>query len=337
MYWSIQPGGNVMSYKHITMEERACIKKMKSEGSSIRAIAKYLDRSPSTISREIKRNKGRNGVYHPVTAQRLYFERKDNCGRKISINYNIQKYINDKIYDNWSPEQIYFRSKLENHELNIPSFSTIYRWIHLGLIVKGDMKKLRRKGKFKRPQETRGRFNIGKTIKKRPKSVYKREEIGHWEADTVESGRIGHVRKSSYCLVTLVERKSRYTLSVVLPNRKEELVTPAIIDMMSQLPSYMVKTITCDRGKEFSGYEKIESSLNCDVYFADPYCSWQRGTNENTNGSLREYYPKGMDLSIVTTSDLDNKIKRINTRPRKCINFYTPKEILFEEEVLHLI
>lgn len=326
MYLSIQPGGNVMSYTHITIEERACIKKMKSEGSSIRAIARYLERSPSTISREIKRNKGKNGVYYPVTAQRLYFERKDNCGRKLSINYNIQKYINDKIDDNWSPEQIYFRSKLENHELNIPSFSTIYRWIHLGLIVKGDMKKLRRKGKFKRPQETRGRFNIGKTIKKHPKSVYNREEIGHWEADTVESGRIGHIRKSSYCLVTLVERKSRYTLSVVLPNRKEELVTPAIIDMMSKLPSYMVKTITCDRGKEFSGYEKIESSLNCDVYFADPYCSWQRGTNENTNGLLREYYPKGMDLSVVTTSDLDNKINRINTRPRKCINFYTPRK-----------
>ncbi|MDE8039263.1 IS30 family transposase [Erysipelothrix rhusiopathiae] len=106
----------------------------------------------------------------------------------------------------------------------MPSFSTIYRWIHLGLIAKGDMKKLRRKGKFKRPQETRGRFNIGKTINKRPKSVYKREEIGHWEADTVESGRIVHKRKSSYCHVTLVERKSRYTLSTVLPNRKEESV-----------------------------------------------------------------------------------------------------------------
>lgn len=326
-----------MSYKHITIEERACIKKMRSEGSSIRAIARCLDRSPSTISRELRRNKGRNGVYHPVTAQRLYYERKDNCGRRISINYDIQKYINDKINLNWSPEQIYFRAKLERPALWIPSFSTIYRWIHLGLIAKGDMRKLRRKGKFKRPQETRGRFNVGKTIKKRPKSVYKREEIGHWEADTVESGRVGHVRKSSYCLVTLVERKSRYTLSVVLPNRREELVTQAIINMMSVLPKHMVKTITCDRGKEFSGYEKVESSLNCDVYFADPYCSWQRGTNENTNGLLREYYPKGMDLSLVTPNDLEEKIGRLNTRPRKCINFYTPQEILFENEVLRLI
>ncbi|WP_330932733.1 IS30 family transposase [Erysipelothrix rhusiopathiae] len=195
---------------------------------------------------------------------------------------------------------MYYRSKTDRPELDIPSFSTIYRWIHLGLIVKGDMKKLRRKGKFKIPQETRGRFNIGKTINKRPKSVYKREEIGHWEADTVESGRIGHKRKSSYCLVTLVERKSRYTLSTVLPNRKEESVTQAIIEMVSTLPSYMVNTITCNRGKEFSGYEKIEEALSCDIYFADPYCSWQRGTNENTNGLLREYYPKGMDLSLVT-------------------------------------
>lgn len=318
-----------MSYKHITIEERACIKKMKSEGSSLREIAKYLERSPSTISREIKRNKGQNGVYHPVTAQRLYYERKDNCGRKISLNYEIQRYINNGIDKNWSPEQIYFRSKIDVPDLNIPSFSTIYKWIHLGLIAKGDMTKLRRKGRFKRPQERRGRFNIGKTIKKRPKSVYKREEIGHWEADTVESGRLGHIRKSPYCLVTLVERKSRYTLSMVLPNRQESIVTDAIIEMMKTLPSYMVKSITCDRGKEFSGYDKIEEFLNCDVYFADPYCPWQRGTNENTNGLLREYYPKGMDLSLVTEDDLKNNVERLNTRPRKCIKFKTPKEIFY--------
>lgn len=326
-----------MSYKHINIEERACIKKMKSEGSSIRVIAQCLERSPSTISREINRNKDGNGIYHPVTAQRHYFERKDNCGRKIVIASVVLEYINSKIENSWSPEQIHFRSKIEDPELDIPSFSTIYRWIHLGLIAKGDMKKLRRKGAFKRPQETRGRFNVGKTISKRPKSVYKREEIGHWEADTVESGRIGHKRKSSYCLVTLVERKSRYTLSTVLPSRKEKLVTSAIIEMMSSLPNYMVKTITCDRGKEFSGYEKIEKTLNCDVYFADPYCAWQRGTNENTNGLLREYYPKGMDLSFVTKSCIEEKVNRLNTRPRKCIGFNTPEEILYENEALHLI
>lgn len=107
--------------------------------------------------------------------------------------------------------------------------------------------------------------------------------------------------------------------------------------MMSTLPSYMVNTITCDRGKEFSGYEKIEEALSCDIYFADPYCSWQRGTNENTNGLLREYYPKGMDLSLVTEFCLEEKVKKLNTRPRKCIGFLTPEEVLYENEALHLI
>lgn len=328
MYLQIQPGGNTMSYTHITIDERACFKKMTSEGVSIRKIAQYLDRSPSTISRELRRNKGRSGVYHPVTANKLYSERRFNCGRPIKLYYESLKYINLKIDENWSPEQIYERSKIEQIE-NIPSFSTIYRWIHLGIIAEGDMKKLRRKGRFKRPQETRGRFNIGKTIKKRPKHVHKRKEIGHWEADTVESGRNGHVRKSTYVLVTLVERKARLVLSMVLPNRKEENVTDAIIQMLSPLPSDLVKTITCDRGKEFAGYEKIEEELLCDIYFADPYCAWQRGTNENTNSLLREYYPKGYDLSTVTQKDLDEKIQRLNSRPRKCLKYKTPLEVMF--------
>lgn len=329
MYLQIQPGGITMSYTHITIEERACIKKLKSEGTSVRKIALYLDRSPSSISREINRNKGGNGVYHPVTANRLYNQRRQNCGRPIIIKDEVIDYINGKLEINWSPEQIDKRSRLDN-KIEIPSFSTIYRWIHLGLVLKGDMKKLRRKGKFKRPHETRGRFNIGKTIKKRPKHVFKREEIGHWEADTVESGRYGHRRKSSYCLVTLVERKSRYTLAAVLPDRKEKTVTEAIIELMTDLPQAFRKTITCDRGKEFAGYEEIEKSLNCEIYFADPYCAWQRGTNENTNGLLREYYPKGSDLSLVSPDDLKMKISLLNNRPRKCLRYYMPREILIE-------
>lgn len=225
MYLTIQPGRNVMSYTHISIEERACIKKMNSERVTVRKIAEYLDRSPATISREIRRNKGKNGGYHQVTSQRLYRERRKNCGRALKLNQEVENYISERIDNNLSPKQIYQRSKIDKMTLDIPSFATIYRWIHLGLIAKGDMKKLRRKGKFKRPQETRGKFNIGKTLKKRPKSVYKRKEVGHWEADTVESGRVGHQRKSTYRLVTLVERKTRLTLAVVLPNRKEELVS----------------------------------------------------------------------------------------------------------------
>lgn len=257
-----------MSYNHITIDERACIRKLMSEVTSIRKIALYLDRSASTNSREIKWNKGSKGVYYTTRANQQYKVRRLNCGRPIRFNFKVMEYINLKIEKKWSLEQIYERSKIEQIE-NIPSFSTIYRWIHLGLIVEGDMKKLRRKGKFKRPQEKRGRFNIGKTIKERIKHVFNRKEIRHWEADTVESGRDGHARKSLYVLVTLVERKSIYTLSMKLQNRKEEFVSAVIISMLYLLPLDLVKSTTCDREKEFAGFENIEEKHQCASYFAD--------------------------------------------------------------------
>jgi len=185
---------------------------------------------------------------------------------------------------------------------------------------------LRRKGKFKRPAETRGKFNDGgRSIKKRDKSVYKRTELGHWEGDTVESGRVDHKRKSSYCFVTLAERKSRFYIAIKVKNRTAAVVTPAIIEALSGFPNELVKTITFDRGKEFSGYEQIEKELNCKTYFCDPYCAWQKGTNENTNGLLREFYPKGMDLSNVDEEELQYNIDLLNNRPRKCINYKTPR------------
>ncbi|WP_173553215.1 IS30 family transposase, partial [Sharpea azabuensis] len=121
----------------------------------------------------------------------------------------------------------------------------------------------------------------------------------HWEGDTVESGRNGHTRKSRYCFVTLAERKSRFYIAIPVEDRTAKNVTPAIIEALGKLPSELVKTITFDRGKEFAEYEKIEAALGCKTYFCDPYCAWQKGTNENTNGLLREFYPKGMDLFIV--------------------------------------
>ena len=191
------------------------------------------------------------------------------------------------------------------------------------------MEKLRRKGKFKRPAETRGKFNDGgRKIKKRPKEVHKRKEIGHWEADTVESGRIDRKRKSKYCFVTLAERKSRYYIAILLPDRKEKNVTSAIIKALKEFPDEMVKTITFDRGKEFAGYEEIEKQLNCKTYFCDPYCAWQKGTNENTNCLLREFYPKGMDLSKIDENELLSNLALLNNRPRKCIQFKTPNEVM---------
>lgn len=315
-----------MTYEHLNINERTCIYQLWIAGVSIRKIANSINRNPSTVSRELKRNYcGYKYKYLPTSAEKKYKVRRTNSHRKVNITEEQIIYIENKLNLTWSPEQIY---EDKNKTLKIPSTSTIYRLIHRKLIIQGNMKKLRRKGKFKRPQETRGRFNIGKGIKKRPKSVYKRNDFGHWEADTVESGRTGHQRKSKFCFVTLAERKSRLYLAKLVPNKSQEIVTEAIIELLSKFPSDFVKTITCDRGKEFAGYERIEEVLKCDMYFADPYCAWQKGTNENSNGLLREFYPKGMNLSETNNTELNKNLNLINNRPRKCNNFTSSNEII---------
>lgn len=323
-----------MNYNHLNINERIVIAQLKKSGISINEIARQLGRSASTISREIKRNSFKTGnnysitLYNPANAQNKYEKRRENCGRKPILEEQVLSHIKQKIELHWSPDQICNR---KDNDLKIPSTSTIYRMIHqkrLGIIT---MEKLRRKGKFKRPAETRGKFNDGgRTIKKRPKSIYKREEIGHWEGDTVESGRIDHQRKSKYCFVTLIERKSRLYLAIRVPDKTASNVTPAIIHALKDYPSELVKTITFDRGKEFSGYEEIETALNCKTYFCDPYCAWQKGSNENSNGLLREFYPKGMDLSEVDEEELKHNLQLMNDRPRRCLKYKTPNEVINE-------
>ncbi len=327
-----------MNYIHLTIEERACISKFKEMGLSLREMARLLNRNVSTISREIKRNSYKKSInysvsaYSPTVAQKKYNERRIDCHRRIKATYATIEYIKNKIELHWSPDQIINRNDENKPEL-FPSISTIYRWIHLGYIPKTNIEHLRRKGNFKRPAETRGKFNIGKTIKKRPKEVYKRNTFGHWEADTVVSGRKDGKALSSYCFVTLAERQTRKYIIKWIPDRKEETVTNAIIELLRDLPNEAVKTITCDRGKEFAGWKKIENELNTNMYFADPYCAWQKGTNENSNGLLREFYPKGMDLSKTNEKEVQQTLELLNNRPRKCINYKTPNE-LFNEYLL---
>lgn len=323
-----------MNYKHLTIEERACIKKYVEMKISMREIAKLLDRSPSTISRELKRNSYKKSVnysvtgYSPLQANNKYKNRRLNCHRKVNLNNDILNLLQNQLLLNWSPDQVV--NYHHNALYNLPSVSTIYRWIHKGYLKKIKMINLRRKGNFKRPAETRGKFNIGKTIKKRPKEVFNRNTFGHWEADTVVSGRIDGKAKSSYCFVTLAERKSRLYVCKHISDRKEETVTKAIVELLSKFPKELVKTITCDRGKEFAGWKTIEEKLDCNMYFADPYCAWQKGTNENSNGLLREYYPKGMDLSLTNDKELTKNLHLLNNRPRKCINYKTPNEVINE-------
>ena len=202
-------------------------------------------------------------------------------------------------------------------------FKTIYRWLYQKIIAKGNVNRLRRKGKSLKPKETRGKFNIGKSIKDRPKEVRKRETIGHWELDTVVSSR----GKSKACLSTFVERKSRFLIAQVMENRKSSTFNFHCFTAFKDIPTNLIKTFTVDRGKEFAGYVDIENTLNIDVYFADAYASWQRGTNENTNGLLREFYPKKFDFSSINQKELDNIVTIINNRPRKCLGYKTPAEV----------
>lgn len=311
-----------MNYTHLSIEERACLRKYYVEGKSYREIARLLGRNVSTISREIARNYTHRydiNTYYPHTAQKKYLLRRSFCHRGMFWNDEVIAYINEKLQLTWSPEQI---ASTPCH-LKIPSFKTIYRWIYEKYLVNGDVKVLRKKGNTRKRLGTAGRFTTGKSIRKRDKSVYKRKEFGHWEAATVVSGR----GKTKACFATLAERKTRYYIAVKIPNRNGETMANAIIKVLSKLPKSAVKTITCDRGSEFADWRRIEKELNCDMYFADPYCAWQKGTNENLNGLLREFYPKGRDLSRVSEKTLEKNLALINARPKKVLDFKKPVDL----------
>lgn len=315
-----------MSYKHISIDERSCIYFFLDLGYSIRNIAKSINRSPSSISREIKRNSSDySHTYYPHAANKKYKERRTKCHPDKINDTELIEYIKKYINKTWSPDQIFHR-KVEDSNIKIPSVATIYRMIHDKRITGISLKNLRRKGKFRHKGDKRSESSIDETrvIKNRPEEISKRIDFGHWEGDTVLSGK----NKSATCFVTLVERKSRYYIAVKVPSKKEDDVTNAIINTLQQFPKELVKTITFDRGKEFAGYLKIEQELQCQTYFCDPHSPYQKGTNENTNGLLREFYPKGMDLGKVSEEELTNNLSLLNNRPRKCIGYLTPNEML---------
>ena len=310
-----------MSYHHFTIEERCCLREYYNKGYSYRKIAKLLGRNVSSISREIMRNKSfmnATPAYYPHTAQKKYLLRRSYCHRGMFQEQAKIEYIKNKLLLTWSPEQI----ANTPCELEMPSVRTIYRWIY-EKYIDVNLKVLRRKGKSHGKKETRGKFNLGKSIRKRDRAVYKREEFGHWEADTVVSGR----GKSKVCFATLAERKTRFYIAIKMPNRNAGTMAETIIAALSKFPSDAVKTITCDRGTEFANWQTIEEKLHCAVYFADPYCAWQKGTNENLNGLLREFYPKGRNLSRVSPTTLKKNLALINARPKKVLNFEKPVDL----------
>jgi len=323
-------GEKRMNYTHITIEERICLQEYYKKGYSYRKIAELLGRNVSTISRELRRNctyMNAAPAYYPHTAQKKSNLRRSYCHRGMFWDKEVLEYIDEKLSLTWSPEQI---SKTPC-EFKMPSFKTIYRWID-ERYLRSTLKNLRRKGKTRKRLGNGGRFTTGKSIRKRDKSVYKRNEFGHWEADTVVSGQ----GKSKVCFATLAERKTRFYIAVKIPDRTGKSMADAMIGVLSKLPKDAVKTITCDRGSEFSDWRRIEKELNCSMYFADPYCAWQKGTNENLNGLLREFYPKGRNLSRVSPKTLEKNLALINARPKKVLNFQKPVD-LFDSSIKNLL
>ncbi len=312
-------------YNHFTIEERCCLREYYVKGKSYREIAKLLGRNVSSVSRELRRNcTFYRDVprYYPYTAQKKSNLRNSYRHRGIFWSKQVLTYIEEKLSLTWSPEQI---SKTPC-EFKMPSFKTIYRWLYEGYICKGNVNVLRKKGKTRKRLGNGGRFTTGKSIRKRDKRIYKRKEFGHWEVDTVVSGR----GKTKACFATIAERKTRYYIAIKIPNRTGEEMAKALIAELSKLPKEAVKTITCDRGSEFSEWREIENRLNCNIYFADPYCAWQKGTNENLNGLLREFYPKGRNLEKVSEKTLKKNLALINARPKKVLNFQKPIDLFNE-------
>jgi len=314
-----------MSYKHLSLEDRHYIELSIKNEMTLTQIANDLGVSQSTISREVRRNRGQRG-YRYQQAHRMAQERHKTKNKAIKLTDEVTSVIDEYIRSDWSPEQIAGRLKKDgvidlHHE-------TIYQYILADKQAGGALyTHLRHQNKTYRKRYgcPRNRSGIPNRtdIDERPDAANNRERVGDWEADTM----IGKNHKGAF--VTLDERKSKLRLALPVASKRAHEVTDAINILLKPVKSF-VETITFDNGKEFALHEKIAKENKCDTYFAKPYHSWERGQNENANGLLRQYFPKSMELINVTAKQLFDAVHKLNSRPRKCLGFKTPYEV-FEE------
>lgn len=317
-----------MGYRHLTIDERESILKMRSEQKNMTDIAELIGRNKGTISRELSRNVSSTGEYKPHLAQRYYSKRRDASKQpyRLEKNGKLRQYIRKKLEQYWSPEQISAVLKRER-KMGV-SVVTIYSWIKRDKTGGGKLYKFLRQGHRKKPKkhgslDKRGQIPDRRPISERPEAVGNREEMGHWEGDTV-------VGKSNGSFVaTHVERKSRYLLAGKTDDKSADSMNAATQRLFRKIPRAKRKTMTFDNGKEFAGFKELEKTVGFCCYFADPYSSYQRGTNENTNGLLRQFFPKGTDFNEVSEEEIDKAEALLNNRPRKCLNYRTPHEVLW--------
>ena len=330
VYGGIRPEPRCRSPRALTLVEREEISRGIAAKDSMRSIALGLGRSPSTVSREISRNGGYDN-YRAAEADARSWERARRPKRcQIARSPRLRELVEEKLRQVWSPEQIagwLKRTYPDNESLHV-SHETIYR--SLFIQARGALKKeltdylrtkrtIRRSAKASRKGHGGGQIEGMVSIRERPASIEDRAVPGHWEGDLVAGSRNTYI-------ATLVERRTRYVMLVKVPNKKTETVINALIDHAHKLPTELYKSLTWDRGLEMADHKRFTLATNIAVYFCDPRSPWQRGSNENTNGLLRYYFPKRTNLSIHSQEHLDAVARQLNERPRKTLEFATPAE-----------
>jgi len=314
-----------MNYTHLTQDERYQIAVLHKAGHKQNAIAKLIGRNKSSISREMRRNHGQRG-YRPKQAQALYKTRRLACENGPRIADETWSFAQAKLTEQWSPEQI--SGYLKANDLPTVSHETLYQRIYADKQAGGTLHSHLRCQKPRKKRygcrERRGTIPNQVSIDQRPAIVAERARFGDWEGDLV----IG--AGQSQALVTLNERISRYTLIAHVPFKTAQLVSDAMISLLTPF-STCVHTLTTDNGKEFAQHERIALSLDSKHFFAHPYASWERGANENMNGLIRQFFPKKMGFENITHQDVESAMNNLNHRPRKCLGFKTPHEVFWKQ------
>jgi IS30 family transposase len=318
-----------MSYTHFSEHERYVIYHLKLYGLSLREIGRRLGRHHTNISREIKRNNFSHTVYYHGISQPMADKRAQKARhRRKRSNKRLYHYVCHRIQQDWSPDEISKRLMLNypNDKQMRCSIETIYQWVFKDAQEGGELyMHLRRSHKKRKKQRkygtSRGLIPGRVSIHERPAIVDARSRFGDWEGDTVEGC------KGSGGIATHVERSSRYLIAARLIDKTANIFTSQSIKAFRVIPHALRHTLTLDNGKENARFQTLEKKTGLNVFFADPYSSWQRGTNENTNGLLRQYFPKRSSFRNMTDEDIAKAVRKINHRPRKCLGYRTPHEV----------
>ena len=326
----IRPRERRRSGRVLTLSEREHISRGIVAGESIRSIARSLGRAPSTVSREIRRNGGRDH-YRASRADQAAWDRAQRpkpC--KLVVNRALAHLVAKKLQQLWSPEQIagWLQCTYPDEESYQVSHETIYRSLFIqarGALKKELLQHLRRprvmrRSRHKHPKDAgQGQITDTVSIRERPSSAEDRAVPGHWEGDLIFGANNSQI-------ATLVERQTRYVMLAKVPSKDTETVINALIKQAHKLPRELYKSLTWDRGKEMADHKRFTLDTDIKVYFCDPQSPWQRGSNENTNGLLRQYFPKGTDLSVHSQAKLNAIARQLNERPRKTLDYQTPAQ-----------